>query len=641
MGVQSPASYPLLKVFNVVSSPEAGETAAECGEGQPARRVALLVCHGMGQQVPFENIDLVASALKDDPSRAGGAAAAKPASRVRLVRLGDQWLPRAEVELGTGTEKVEAHVYEAYWAPLTEGRVKAFHVTRFLLEAGMRGLRYGLRGEFSRWVDGEERKYAITRKSVLYLIAVFVTVIGMLVLHAALGFVAVMQVLALVVAPGFLDPVATGLATLLQGRLLQSPLVLSLALVPWLAVRAIARTAAVGRKGVEYDAAMRRWTALIGIGALASAAAPVVLANPTFWDRPGQQLAAMAAGAIALLYAAYRAFLPRCRAYVDPPRRAKEGAAEAPDAARAARASATLGAVCATAALAAAVWVCFVGGAILWDAVGWLADPRGTPGRPAIFESRGFVFLFLASAWYASYQLRALYIQYMGDVAVYLSSHTLNVFADLRTQIRKTGYEAACAIYGAQRAGPQGEPLVREGKPVFEYDEVLVVGHSLGSVVAYDTLNAVLNEDVALGRRMKAEERTRLLITFGSPLDKSAFIFRTQKEKADFREQLAAAVQPLIEPRNDEGERKPREIPWINLFSPFDPVSGPVNYYDAPEGAPAGGDATPVTLVAGRVVNLPDRDAVNFGQAHVTYWKNPLLGRLLHEAITTSRAVRA
>jgi hypothetical protein len=67
-----------------------------------------------------------------------------------------------------------------------------------------------------------------------------------------------------------------------------------------------------------------------------------------------------------------------------------------------------------------------------------------------------------------------------------------------------------------------------------------LVGRSLGSVVAYDTLNGLLNEDVS------RSTRTQLLLTFGSPLDKTAFLFRAQSEFSDVREALAAATQPLI-----------------------------------------------------------------------------------------------
>jgi len=62
---------------------------------------------------------------------------------------------------------------------------------------------------------------------------------------------------------------------------------------------------------------------------------------------------------------------------------------------------------------------------------------------------------------------------------------------------------------------------------------VVWVGHSLGSVVVYDALNALLTDD-ALAKddnKVRAIARTRLLLTFGSPLDKIAFIFAAQASK--------------------------------------------------------------------------------------------------------------
>ncbi|MGA2214415.1 MAG: hypothetical protein ABSH31_14160, partial [Bryobacteraceae bacterium] len=48
--------------------------------------------------------------------------------------------------------------------------------------------------------------------------------------------------------------------------------------------------------------------------------------------------------------------------------------------------------------------------------------------------------------------------------------------------------------------------------------------------------------------RQNVVGRTRALITFGSPLDKTAFLFRTQSNhpRDEMREELAASVQPLI-----------------------------------------------------------------------------------------------
>jgi hypothetical protein len=82
------------------------------------------------------------------------------------------------------------------------------------------------------------------------------------------------------------------------------------------------------------------------------------------------------------------------------------------------------------------------------------------------------------------------------------------------------------------------------------------------------------------------------------------------------REQLAASVQPLID------DQTVRTFPWINIFSPWDIISGNLDYYDAPT-APR----------HNRVQNIVDPDANTFLWAHVEYWQNILVFQLLDQEI--------
>ena len=66
-----------------------------------------------------------------------------------------------------------------------------------------------------------------------------------------------------------------------------------------------------------------------------------------------------------------------------------------------------------------------------------------------------------------------------------------------------------------------------------EYQRVIVVGHSLGSVVAYDALNRINNRmNVGLVGRDLAG-KVKGFVTIGSPLDKIAFFFREREEQTD------------------------------------------------------------------------------------------------------------
>ena len=106
---------------------------------------------------------------------------------------------------------------------------------------------------------------------------------------------------------------------------------------------------------------------------------------------------------------------------------------------------------------------------------------------------------------------------------------------------------------------------------------MLLAGHSLGSVVIYDALNALLLRDAELKGADNVRERTKLLLTFGSPLDKTAYFFRQQgRAEVAVREALAASLQPLI--LNYEY----RTFPWINVHSSRDPIGNGLKFYDLP-----------------------------------------------------------
>lgn len=124
--------------------------------------------------------------------------------------------------------------------------------------------------------------------------------------------------------------------------------------------------------------------------------------------------------------------------------------------------------------------------------------------------------LFLGLATIFCYNAWWFFIQYIGDVAAYTSAHKVNKFHEIRGQIQEIGLSVANAVYGAKD---------KSGR--FEYEQLIIVGHSLGSVLAYDTLNAVINRDLLLKNKNDVVKRTRLLLTFGCPLDKTAYFFRS------------------------------------------------------------------------------------------------------------------
>jgi len=237
--------------------------------------------------------------------------------------------------------------------------------------------------------------------------------------------------------------------------------------------------------------------------------------------------------------------------------------------------------------------------------------------------------------WYALVAeilfVRYFLIEYAGDVAAYISPYKDSKFEDIRNKIQAIGLNVAKVIYGFGNISA-----------VPDYQRVVFAGHSLGSVLAYDTLNAVINLDLtsATPGSRRVVERTIKLITFGSPLDKTAFLFRNQSNhvKDPLREQMAAAFQPLI--LDYAAFRKPRF--WTNLWSAMDVISGSLEYYDVPlldPGEPL--DPTdPVGMVYPRlendplrVENLKDPAASIPFIAHVQYWSGELLAKTLYDAV--------
>ena len=100
---------------------------------------AVWIVHGMGQQMPFETLDQLANGLMDACERDGHS---RPVAMVREAKIGEQVLQRVELSLppyvsadGKNVE-IEVHLYEAYWAPVTEGVVKLRDVMSFLWKIG-------------------------------------------------------------------------------------------------------------------------------------------------------------------------------------------------------------------------------------------------------------------------------------------------------------------------------------------------------------------------------------------------------------------------------------------------------------------------------------------------------------------------
>lgn len=571
-----------------------GPAAAKAAAPAPLRKVAVFVAHGMGQQIPFETLDHLAQGLRGRWQATGGAELGQPDAAT--VKQDDKWLSRVRLRLPRGQGEVRTDIYEAYWAPLTEGRVTVRDVIRFLAGAALNGIQNGSQ-DFRRWVFGQEQVWRAPIRIVLYLLAALAVLVALVVMNAAIGVVAVGRSVLPGEAPKWLGDALLRDLTTTFNMVVTAIVAFALSLlVAWFLRRRGWRRALRPWGGVTV-ALMVLALGIIALGGVAVGMlffvhAGGAVGTGTFWNHllgpavdafnTGFQWGALLVVALLLLYWPGR-WLARIAA------RVFEDLGEARQRWLTLLAAGFLVVVAVAALVLAWRMVAFA----RWDqrdtAFGLLATGVSWP------------LLVVASGW-----IRALLVQYMGDVAIYVRPYKLDRHYDLRDEIRQRAFDAARAVYAMRH---------EDGS---RYDEVVVVGHSLGSVILYDVLNRLVMEDEAAPLpKMDVAGRTPLFLTFGSPLDKTAFIFGVQGESGwDAHQALAASVQPLVR------DYQSRPAQWINIWSPWDVISGSLEFYDPP------GSVDPK-----RVVNLKDPDATTLLGAHVEYGSGTLLYDKLLDAI--------
>jgi hypothetical protein len=503
---------------------------AAAGDAAPGTATALIVFHGMGQQVRFETIDTVTRVLQAAARERG---AAPDRVTVRLVQLGEHVLGRAELRLQTaGGEARDVHVYEAYWAPLTEGRVRFRDVAAFFLRAGWQGMRNSLfQGGFARFIFQRWTRFPVEPSAWFRYLLALLTLLGLAAFNAAILAVLLGRAVTSSGSP-WPGPPLLGAWTFDLAQFALSASLLA-AVLGGLWVRRVSKR----------DLARER----------------VPLSRPAHW----------------------LAWVPTALAV----------------------ASAIAGGL-----LVVVQFACDVAG----GTTGSVAAGRALAARAACLLCRGvspswrdLPWPIMLVAWVAALALtwiaRTLLVRFAGDVAAYVSSTEVSRFAPLRARIQETCCGVARTVYSCR-----------------QYERVLVVGHSLGSVIAYDTLNALVNEDLLAPPGLGVADRTALFLTVGSPLDKTAFVFRTQRpETGEVREALAAAAQPLIV------NYRYRPARWVNIWSRQDWVSGKLEYYDDP--------AEPDLR---RIQNVEERRAAIPLLAHAQYWTAPSFSATLLDAIT-------
>ena len=605
------------------------------------KKQAVFVAHGMGQQLKFETLNQVVQGLIEREVAAG-----RTRSEITIeppvvtIKTDGAMLHGLKLKLcGDDFIEREVHVFEGYWAPLAEGQVSLRDVIWFLFTAGLNGIR-NFGDSFDRWLFGEYRKYPSRVSLTICLLVALAVVVSLVVMDTAVIVVAIHSVANFF---GLLNSSEWNWMTNLKNDLTTTYdifIVLALLFGCSLLAGSRARKLSVkSRKGeINVKASTRKlmrrhallfskaanlvsWVLFaltLGATILCGVTIPLLfyahklLVGTDKWHSPSKVIWPLAFGDgfagwlneglnylfVALLFVLLVWLVAKAAMKV------WGGMTHIDE-----HSQKVL--VGTTAVLAAVIVVSFR--LALTAHNGW--------GELGLFWRSVYYVIKDNISWgllvVVSMLVRRMLVQYVGDVALYLTSHTLDKFYKLRDKIRQYVFDAAHVIYSCRSESGEG----------FEYDSVYIMGHSLGSVIAYDALNQLLNEDELAAEvdKLKVLDRTKLLITFGSPLDKTAFLFSLQRDKTSLeREALVAASQPLI---LDPKFRDPEKFEWVNIYSHNDIISGRLDFFDLPA------ESTTRRLV-NPVRNIIDDEATTLLAAHVEYWDDQLVFRKLHEKLT-------
>jgi hypothetical protein len=211
---------------------------------------------------------------------------------------------------------------------------------------------------------------------------------------------------------------------------------------------------------------------------------------------------------------------------------------------------------------------------------------------------------------------RVLLRGYIEDLAIYTSMDAKSQYFEIRNKILA-----------------HGQALLLELLRDSRYDRVVVAGHSLGSVIAYDMLSRLMVQASVPGGAVPGAEKLERggLATFGSPLDEVRFFFLDHAERGEWvRRQVMdhlhafRAVQPKS-PGGTAAVTSPLRDPWpgmawVNYHSDQDPVSGSLELF--------------------RVNDNVRRDygGMSWVRAHLAYWDDPAFYRSIDERFLTPPA---
>jgi pimeloyl-ACP methyl ester carboxylesterase len=218
--------------------------------------------------------------------------------------------------------------------------------------------------------------------------------------------------------------------------------------------------------------------------------------------------------------------------------------------------------------------------------------------------------LFALISWFIKWWLE----NFLGDVQIYATYNTNSKFSEARKKATDLVAERICELLDGT------------------YENVYVVGHSLGSVVA---LNAIRNIN-----RTDADKLTRLkgFVTIGSPLRKFRQLFQPQSYKWPFVEFNIEQDQQIF--RSDDGQGG-GSVEWRNYWYGSDIFADRLAYWPFGQLAKDLHDASPEVsrgILHHPMTNAAEKDITGFRVrekddhylgfrvglwTHSDYWEDP------------------
>ena len=183
-------------------------------------------------------------------------------------------------------------------------------------------------------------------------------------------------------------------------------------------------------------------------------------------------------------------------------------------------------------------------------AAAWLADRLVHP------QGNWIITLVGGALWLSAFPLARLLVRTLGDVEVY-ATYT-------EASERHAAHEAVVA---------EAVAVLRRALEDDTVSRVVLVAHSLGTVVAWDALRVLALETRSQGP-LKSATLLKLarVVTYGSPIDKVRYFhFMDDKNDPTFAEVLETL---RADTRTGPFEDRPEGLAWDNWYDPADLVAG-------------------------------------------------------------------